>query len=41
MHVHDQDRLTRVTRLGEGEQVAEVDERVPMGEAEIRPGVMV
>ena len=36
MHVHDQDRLARVPRLGEGIQIGEVQARVSVRETESR-----
>src|SRR6478609_3813546 len=41
MHVHDQDRLVRLPRLGEGIQIREIQARVSVRETEVRTGVMV
>src|SRR5262249_17356655 len=41
MDVHDQDRLVRLTWLGKGIQIREVQARVSVREAEIGTGVMV
>ena len=41
MHVHDQDRLAAVARLGEGIEIGEVQSRVPVREPEVGTGIMV
>jgi hypothetical protein len=39
--VHDEDRLTGISRLGEGIEVGEVEAGVPIGEPEVGAGIMV
>src|SRR6185295_14370120 len=41
MHVHNQDRLAVIPRLGEGIKVSKVEAGVPMGKAIVRTGVVV
>src|SRR5437016_12189461 len=41
MHVHNQDRLASIPRLGEGVKVSKIEAGVPMGKAIVRTGVMV
>src|SRR5580704_4341121 len=41
MYIHNQDRLARVPRLGEGIQVCKVESSIAMGKAKVRTGIMV
>jgi hypothetical protein len=41
VHVHDEDRLARISRLGESVEIGEVEARVPTGEPEVGTGIVV
>ena len=41
MHVHNQDRLAGIPRLGESVEIGEVQAGVPMGEPKVGAGVMM
>ncbi len=41
VHVHDQDRLARISRLGESIEIGEVEAGVPAGEAEVETGIVM
>jgi hypothetical protein len=41
MHVHNQDRFLRVSRFGKGIQISEIQSGIPLGETEVRAGIVV
>src|SRR6185437_15692378 len=41
VRVNNKDGLARISRLGEGIQVSEIEARVPVGKAKVQTGVVV